>query len=174
MAIFSLGGVAPEIADGVWIADSAIVVGRVRLRPGASIWFGAVIRGDNELIEVGEGSNVQDGAVLHTDPGLPLMIGRDCTIGHQAILHGCTIGDETLIGMGATVLNGARIGAFCLVGAKALVTENRAFEDGQLIVGAPAKAVRALDSEARRGLAASAERYRANAARFAAGLVRTG
>jgi carbonic anhydrase/acetyltransferase-like protein (isoleucine patch superfamily) len=170
MAVFALGGVAPEIADGVWIAESAVVLGRVRLRPGASVWFGAVIRGDNEWIEIGEGSNVQDGAVLHTDPGLPLTVGRDCTIGHQAILHGCTIADETLIGMGAAVLNGARIGASCLIGAKALVTENKIFEDGQLIVGAPAKAVRALDAEARRGLAASAERYRANAAR----LVRTG
>lgn len=174
--LYELDGVAPDVpADGdYWIAPGAHVIGKVRLLKGASIWFGAVLRGDTEWIEIGEGSNVQEGSVLHTDPGLPLTVGAGCTIGHKAILHGCTIGPNSLIGMGATVLNGARIGANSLVGAGALVTEGKAFEDGSLIVGAPAKAIRALDENAIARLTLSAAGYRRNAARFRAGLVAKG
>ena len=146
MTIYALDGVSPELPeDGdYWIAPGAMVIGKVRLRKGASIWFNAVLRGDNEWIEIGEDSNVQDGTVMHTDPGCPLIVGRGCTIGHKAILHGCVIGDGSLVGMGAAVLNKARIGAGCLIGANALVTEGKDFADGSLIVGAPAKAVRAV------------------------------
>ncbi|MEM8752545.1 MAG: gamma carbonic anhydrase family protein [Pseudomonadota bacterium] len=170
--LYALDGVAPETPeDGdFWIAPGARVMGRVRIGAGASVWFNAVIRGDNELIDVGAGSNVQDGAVMHTDPGFPLKIGADCTIGHQAILHGCEIGEGALIGMGATILNGAKIGAGCLVGANALVTEGKSFPDGSLIVGAPAKAARALDPQAIQALKASALHYRENMRRFRSGL----
>lgn len=164
--IYTLGDATPEIHPTAWVAPGAQIMGKVRLGAQASVWFNAVLRGDNEWIEIGEGANVQDGAVLHTDPGCPLIVGRDVTVGHQAILHGCVIGEGALIGMGACVLNRAEIGAGCLVGAKALVTEGKAFADGSLIVGAPAKAARMLDDEARAGLLASAERYRANAERF--------
>ncbi|MGB0508277.1 MAG: gamma carbonic anhydrase family protein, partial [Pikeienuella sp.] len=147
MTLFALDGVEPVTPedDDYWVAPGAQVMGNVVLRKGASVWFNAVLRGDNELIEVGVDSNVQDGAVLHTDPGCPLVIGENCTIGHQAILHGCTIGDGALIGMGATILNGAVIGPGCLVGANALVTEGKEFPAASLIVGSPAKAVRQLD-----------------------------
>lgn len=155
-----------------WIAPDAHVIGRVRLGIDVGIWFGAVLRGDNEPIEVGDGSNIQEGAVLHTDMGFPLTVGAGCTVGHGAILHGCTLGANTLVGMGATVLNGARIGANCLVGAHALVTEGKDFPDGSLIVGAPAKAVRALDTAAIDRLRASAVAYVENWRRFAAGLRR--
>ena len=158
-------------ADGEhWVADNAVVIGDVVLREGASVWFGAVLRGDNEPIVIGEHSNVQDGAVLHTDMGAPLTLGRDVTIGHQAMLHGCTIGDGTLIGMGATVLNGARIGKGCLIGACALITEGKEIPDGSLVMGAPGKVVRQLDETARAKLLASAAGYQANARRFRAGL----
>ena len=138
---------------------------------GVGVWFGAVLRGDNEPILVGEATNIQENAVLHTDMGYPLVIGRDCTIGHKAMLHGCTIGDGTLIGMGATVLNGAKIGRGCLIGACALITEGKEIPDGSLVMGSPGRVVRMLDEAARARLLASAAGYRANAARFRAGLV---
>lgn len=170
--LYELDGVAPQTPeDGdFWVAPGAHVMGNVRLLTGASIWFNVVIRGDNELIEIGENSNIQDGTIMHTDPGMPLSIGAGCTIGHQAVLHGCTIGDNSLIGMGATVLNGAVIGANSLVGANALVTEGKVFPEGSLIVGSPAKAVRDLNAGAIQGLRGSALRYRENMKRFRAGL----
>lgn len=172
MTIYSLDGktpVTPEDGD-FWVAPGAQVMGNVTLRSGASVWFNAVIRGDNELIEVGVGSNVQDGAVLHNDPGFPLIIGNGCTIGHKAILHGCVIGENSLVGMGATILNGARIGRDSIVGANALVTEGKEFPDGSLIVGAPAKAVRKLDAAAIQSLRGSALHYQTNMRRFRKGL----
>lgn len=147
MAIYQYGDDAPRIAPTAWVADSAQVIGRVALAEGASVWYGAVLRGDNEWIRIGAGSNVQDSCVLHTDMGFPLVVGEGCSIGHLVMLHGCTVGDGALIGMGAVVLNGARIGKGCLVAAGALVTEGKVFEDGWLIVGAPAKAVRPLTPE---------------------------
>ena len=168
--IWSLDGIAPQIDPQAWVAPDARVMGRVVLRAGASVWFGAVLRGDTEVIEVGQGSNVQDLCVLHTDPGHPLVIGADCTIGHRAILHGCRIGDGALIGMGATVLNGAVIGSGALIGAGALIPEGKVIPDGALVMGAPGRVVRMLDADALAGLRASAARYRANAARFRAGL----
>ena len=176
MPIYSLDDIAPELPpDGeYWIAPDAHVIGRVRLRPGASIWFGSVLRGDNELIDVGEGVNVQEGSLLHTDPGFPMTLGRNCTIGHHAILHGCKVGEGSLIGMGATVLNGAVIGKSCLVGANALVTEGKSFPDRSLIVGAPAKSVRQLDDAAVERLGTTAEHYVRNWRRYAAGLKRIG
>ncbi len=172
MPLYALDGVKPELpADGhYWIAPGARVIGRVRLGVDASVWFGVVLRGDNEEIYIGPGSNVQDNSVLHTDPGFPVSIGENCTIGHRAILHGCTIGDNSLIGMGATLLNGARIGANCLVGANALVTEGKSFPDNSLIVGSPAKVLRELDQDAIAHLTESAVRYVANWRRFAKGL----
>ena len=170
MPLYALDDQAPAVSDPVFVAPGAHVVGDVALGPDVGVWFGAVIRGDVAPIRIGARTNIQDGAVLHADPGFPLEIGEGCTIGHRAIVHGCTVGDNTLIGMGATVLNGARIGADCLVGAGALVTEGKEFPDGSLIVGAPAKVVRSLDAAAIEGLRQSAERYAANARRFAAGL----
>ena len=170
MAKYELDGVQPEVAETAWIADTAQVIGRVVMGPDSSVWFGSVLRGDNDPITIGEGSNVQDGSVLHTDKGKPLDIGKHVTIGHNVILHGCTIGDESLIGMGAIVLNGAKIGKHCLVGAGALVTENKEFPDGSLIVGNPAKVVRQLTDEQIAGLKRSAQGYMANAKRFRAGL----
>jgi carbonic anhydrase/acetyltransferase-like protein (isoleucine patch superfamily) len=172
MAVFALDGIAPEFPpEGqYWVAPDAAVIGKVRLSPMASIWFGAVLRGDNEWIAIGEGSNVQDGAVLHTDPGLDLVVGRNCTIGHKAILHGCVIGDNTLIGMGAVILNRARIGRNCLIGANALVTEGKVIPDNSLVMGQPAKVVRELDAEAVAGLTRSAENYVRNWQRYARGL----
>ena len=170
MATYELSGVAPQIADSAWVADSAQVMGNVRLAADASVWFGAVLRGDNALIDIGRGSNVQDGSVLHTDLGKPLSIGENVTIGHMVMLHGCTIGDETLIGIGAIVLNGAKIGKNCIVGAGSLVTENKEFPDGSMIMGSPAKVVRALTEEQIAGLRRSAQGYVANAQRFCATL----
>lgn len=174
MPVYALGDLSPELpaADRFWIAPDAHVIGRVRLGDEVGVWFGAVLRGDNELIDIGDRSNIQEGAMLHTDMGFPLTVGPDCTIGHHAILHGCRIGASTLVGMGATVLNGARIGKNCLVGANALVTEGKEFPDGSLIVGAPARAVRALDEKALAGLRLSAMGYVGNWRRFAAGLKR--
>jgi carbonic anhydrase/acetyltransferase-like protein (isoleucine patch superfamily) len=166
MTIYSLGDRHPEVEPSAWVAPDAAIIGSVYLGPRASVWFGAVLRGDTEAIVVGEGTNVQDNAVLHTDAGFPLAIGRDCTIGHKAILHGCRIGDETLIGMGATVLNGARIGRNCLIGAGALVTEGKEIPDGSLVMGMPAKVVRPLDAAAIEGLRASARGYQERAARY--------
>ncbi len=172
MAIYSLDGIAPSLpAEGnFWIAPSADLVGKVRLLHHASVWFQAVLRGDYEWIEVGEGSNVQDGCVLHTDMGAPLSIGRDCTIGHKAILHGCTIGDNSLVGMGATVLNHAVIGRNCLIGAHALIPEGKMIPDNSLVVGAPGKVIRQIDAARAAALTGSARRYVANWQRFKAGL----
>ncbi|MCL4747104.1 MAG: gamma carbonic anhydrase family protein [Burkholderiaceae bacterium] len=147
MAIFRLGDLAPEIHPEAWVADAAQVIGRVRLDAGASVWFGATLRGDNDLIWIGEGSNVQEGAVLHTDPGFTLTVGRRVTIGHQAMLHGCTVGDGSLIGIQAIILNGAKIGRNCLIGAGALITEGKEIPDNSVVLGAPGKVVRELDSE---------------------------
>lgn len=172
MPIYALDGVAPQLpADGdYWIAPDAVLIGNVVLRKGASVWFGAVIRADNDLIEIGEGSNVQDNAVVHADPGLPTVIGAHVTVGHSAIVHGCTIGHHTLIGMGAIILNGAVVGNHCLVGAKALVTERKVFEDHTLIAGAPARAVRKLEGPVAEGVLRSAPGYVQNSRRFKAGL----
>ena len=174
MPIYSLDDVAPVLPEEgrFWIAPDAHVIGKVRLGADVGIWFGAVLRGDNELIDVGEGSNIQEGAVLHTDMGAPLTVGAGCTIGHRAILHGCTIGENSLIGMGATVLNHVRIGRNCLVGANALITEGKEFPDNSLIVGAPAKAIRVLDEAAVAALRLSARSYVANWKRFAKGMRR--
>ena len=167
MAIYQLDDDIPRIADSAWVAESAQVIGRVELQEGASVWFGAVLRGDNDWITVGRGSNVQDGSVLHTDPGCPLVIGQDVTVGHQVTLHGCTIGDGSLIGIQSIVLNGAKIGRNCLVGAGSLVTEGKEFPDGVLIVGRPAKVVRELTPEQIAGLQRSAEHYVQQAQRHA-------
>lgn len=168
--IWDLDGLAPQVASDAWIAPDAQLMGRVVIEEGGSVWWGAVLRGDTEEIRVGRGSNVQDLCVLHTDAGCPLAIGADVTVGHRAILHGCTIGDGALIGMGATVLNGARIGAGALVGAGALIAENKEIPPGALVMGAPGRVVRVLDDAARAELRRSAERYRASAARFRSGL----
>jgi carbonic anhydrase/acetyltransferase-like protein (isoleucine patch superfamily) len=159
MAIYQLDDWIPQIDAGAWVADSASVIGRVHLGEGASIWYGAVLRGDNEHIEIGRQSNVQDGSVLHTDPGLPLTLGERVTVGHQVMLHGCSIGDGTLVGIQAVVLNGAKIGRDCIVGAGAVVTEGKEFPDGSLIVGAPARLVRPLSDEQRQRVARMAEAY---------------
>lgn len=168
--IYALDGIAPQIASSAWVAADANLIGKVVLEDEASVWFGTTIRGDNEEIRVGRGSNVQENCVLHTDIGYPLVIGPDCTIGHKAMLHGCTIGAGSLIGMGAVVLNGARIGKGCLIGAGALITEGKEIPDGSLVMGSPGKVVRQLDEAAQARLLKSAEGYRANARRFAAGL----
>ncbi|MEV8467410.1 gamma carbonic anhydrase family protein [Fluviibacterium sp. DFM31] len=172
MTLYALNGETPALPeDGdVWIAPTANVIGKVRLDSGSSVWFGCTLRGDNELIHVGPGSNIQENCVLHTDMGYPLTIGRNCTIGHKAMLHGCIIGDNSLIGMGATVLNGARIGRNCLIGAGALVTEGKEIPDGSLVMGVPAKVVRDLTDDAIAGLTRSAEGYQANMRRFRDGL----
>jgi carbonic anhydrase/acetyltransferase-like protein (isoleucine patch superfamily) len=176
MPIYSLDGNAPLLPepDRFWIAPDAHVIGRVRLGLDVGIWFGAVLRGDNEPIDIGEASNIQEGAVLHTDEGAPLTMGAGCTVGHRAILHGCTIGANSLVGMGATVLNHARIGANCLIGANALITEGKEFPDNSLIVGAPAKVIRALDEAAVERLRWSARNYVENWKRFAKGMRRIG
>jgi len=159
--MYELDGMRPELPEegGYWVAPTATLIGKVRLKRDASVWFGAVLRGDNEWIELGERSQIQDNATLHTDPGFPMTIGPDCVIGHNVILHGCMIGANSLVGMGAILLNGARIGDNCLVGAGALITEGKTFPDRSLIVGAPARAVRALDDAAIRGIAADADIY---------------
>ncbi|MCZ2105679.1 MAG: gamma carbonic anhydrase family protein [Comamonadaceae bacterium] len=174
MAIYELDGVAPRLAATSWVADSAEVMGAVTLGEDASVWFAAVVRGDTEHITIGAGSNVQDASVLHADLGMPLTIGERVTVGHQVMLHGCTIGDESLIGIGAVVLNGARIGKNCLVGAGALVTEGKEFPDGSMIIGSPARAVRQLTPEQIEGLRWSARHYVENARRFKAGLRKIG
>lgn len=168
--IYALDGVSPDIAEDTWVAPDANVIGNVVLEAGASVWFGCTLRGDNEEIRVGAGSNVQENVVIHTDPGCPATIGPDCTIGHKAMLHGCVIGAGSLIGMGATVLNGAKIGAGCLIGAGALIPEGKVIPDGSLVMGMPGKVVRELDEEARAKLLASADHYRQNMRRFRAGL----
>ncbi|MGE3830095.1 MAG: gamma carbonic anhydrase family protein [Parvibaculaceae bacterium] len=172
MASFSLDGVSPDLPPQgeYWIAPSAAVIGRIKLERDASVWFGATLRGDNELILIGEGSNVQDGCVLHTDMGAPLTVGANCTIGHQAILHGCTVGDNSLIGMGACILNYAQIGRNCLIGAKTLIPEGKVIPDNSLVMGAPGKVVREVTPEMAEQLTRSAQNYARNWRRFASGL----
>lgn len=170
MTLYSLDGQAPEIATDTWIAPDANLIGKVVVEEGASVWFGCTLRGDNEEIRLGAGSNLQENSVCHTDMGFPLVIGVGCTIGHKVMLHGCTIGDNTLIGMGSTILNGARIGRDCLIGAGALITEGKEIPDGSLVMGVPGKVVRALDEAAIEMMRASALGYQANMRRFRAGL----
>ena len=172
--IYSLDGIGPDLHEDTWVAPDANLIGKVTLGQGASVWFGATLRGDNERITVGMGSNIQENCVLHTDMGYPLTIGENCTIGHKAILHGCSIGTATLIGMGATILNGANIGAGCLIGAGALITEGKDIPDFSLVMGAPGRIIRTLDPAARARLVASATRYQANMRRFRAGMQRSG
>ena len=166
MALYQLGDDTPQVADTAWVADTAQVMGAVDLADEASVWFGAVLRGDTERIRIGRGSNVQDGTVIHADIGFPVTLGEDVTVGHQVVLHGCTVGDGSLIGIQAVVLNGARIGRHCLVGAGSLVTEGKEFPDGSLIMGSPAKVVRTLTPEQIEGLRQSAAHYVQNARRF--------
>ncbi len=170
MSCYELDGFAPHVDTKAWIAPGCHIIGKVRLEADTSIWFGTTIRGDNEMISVGAGSNIQENAVLHTDMGFPLTIGAGCTIGHKAMLHGCVIGENSLIGMGATVLNGAKIGKNCLIGAGALITEGKTIPDGSLVMGTPGKVVRALDEAAIQNLRASALHYQQNALRFRSGL----
>lgn len=174
MAIYELDGIAPELPENgdYFIADTAVIIGKVRLKPGASVWFGAVLRGDNDWIEIGEGSNIQDGSILHTDMGHPLTVSAGCTVGHQAILHGCRMEPNSLIGMGAVVLNGAVIRRNSLVGAHAFVGEGKTFPENSLILGAPAKAVRTLDEAAINNVTRITLGYQANFRRFKAGLKR--
>ena len=162
--IYELDGLAPDLPDGQehWVAPDANIIGNVRLLPGSSVWFGATLRGDNALIQVGMGSNIQENSVLHTDIGFPLIIGTNCTIGHQAMLHGCSIGNQSLIGMGATILNGAKVGNNCLIGARALVTEGKVIPDNSLVVGSPGKIVRQVSSEEAKLITENAIHYQDN------------
>ena len=161
MPIYALGERAPQFPESgnLWVAPDAQVMGAIKLEENASVWFGAILRGDNELITIGENSNVQDGSVMHTDMGFPLTVGRNVTIGHQAMLHGCTIGDDSLIGIGATILNGAKIGSNCLIGAHALVGEGKEIPDNSMVLGMPGKVVRTLDENNRKMMVASAQHY---------------
>ncbi len=176
MPIYELDGQAPEFpVDGhYWVAETAVLIGRVRMKSQSSIWFGAVLRGDNEWIEIGERSQIQDNATLHTDPGFPMVIGTNCVIGHNVILHGCIIGENSLIGMGAILLNGSKIGKNSLVGAGALVTEGKTFADNSLIVGSPARAIRTLDEKAVAMIARGADIYVNRSQQYAKGLKRIG
>jgi carbonic anhydrase/acetyltransferase-like protein (isoleucine patch superfamily) len=176
MAIYELDGQRPDLPadERYWVAESATVIGTVRLKRDASVWYGASLRGDNEWVEVGERSNIQENCILHTDIGFPLTIGANCTIGHAVILHGCTIADDSLIGMGAIVLNGVKIGRNCLVGAGAVVTEGKVFPDNSLIVGAPARAVRQVDDKILQLIVESADFYVNNWQRYRKGLRKIG
>ncbi len=174
MAIYELDGVAPRVAASAWVADNAQVMGDVEIGENASVWFGTTVRGDTDTITIGAGSNIQDGSVLHADDGVPLVVGVNVTVGHQVMLHGCTIGDGSLIGIGAIVLNGAKIGKHCLVGAGALVTEGKEFPDGSMILGSPARVVKTLSPEQIEGLRQSALHYQQNAERFRKGLKKIG
>ena len=174
MAIYELDGKSPKLGQGAWVADSAEVIGQVELGENASVWFGTIIRGDSEVIRIGANSNVQDLSVLHADPGVPLTIGANVSIGHQVMLHGCTVGDGTLIGIQAVVLNNAKIGKNCIVGAGSVVTENKEFPDNSLIIGSPAKVVRTLDDAAAAKLAHIAEHYVGNSRTFAKSLKKIG
>jgi carbonic anhydrase/acetyltransferase-like protein (isoleucine patch superfamily) len=166
MTLYALGDLSPKFHEDTWIAPDANVIGNVILDAGASVWFGSTLRGDNEVIDIGPGTNVQENCVFHTDLGFPLRIGKDCTIGHKVMLHGCTIGNNSLIGMGATILNGAKIGNNCLIGAGALITEGKEIPDGCLVVGAPGRVARQLDEAAIKGLTLSAQHYQDNMRRF--------
>lgn len=168
MPLYRLGEFAPTVPENgkYWIAPGAQVIGQVVLAEQVSVWFNAVLRGDNEPITIGRGSNVQDGAVFHTDPGFPLNIGEDVTVGHMALLHGCSIGDGTLVGMGAMVMNGARVGANCLIGANALVTEGKEIPDGSMVLGQPGKIIKTLDAEAIRMLGRATESYKERQVQF--------
>jgi len=168
--IWELDGVTPQIADDVWIAPDAQIIGRVVIEPGASIWWGAVLRGDNDEIRIGRGSNIQDLSCIHTDPGFPVHVGENVTVGHRAMLHGCVIGSGSLIGMGATVLNGARIGEGSLIGAQALVSEGKEIASRVLVMGAPARTVRDIDEAQYQALLGSAQSYREKSARYLRGL----
>ncbi|KIQ31734.1 hypothetical protein RT97_14450 [Variovorax paradoxus] len=170
MALYELDGVAPQLATGAWVADSAEVIGNVKLGENASIWFGAVLRGDNETMSIGRNSNVQDMSMLHSDPGSPLTVGENVTIGHQVMLHGCTIGDNSLIGIQAVVLNNAKIGRNSIVGAGSVVTEGKEFPDNSLIFGSPAKVMRTISDEDAARLRHGSEHYVENAVRYAKGL----
>lgn len=174
MALFDLDGVKPVTPDSgnYWVAENATVLGRVILKENASVWFNAVLRGDNDPIEIGENSNIQDGSVLHTDHGVPLTIGNNVTVGHMVMLHGCTIGDGTLIGIGSTILNRAKIGKNCIIGAHSLIPEGKEIPDNSLVMGAPGKVVRELDDGAAQMIAASAKVYVENWKRFKSGLTR--
>ena len=174
MALYQLDDLVPRRADSAWVADSAQVMGDVRLAADTSVWFGAVLRGDTEPLVIGEGSNVQDAAIVHADHGFPVTLGRNVTVGHQAVLHGCSVGDGSLIGIQAVVLNGAKIGRHCLVGAGALVTEGKEFPDGSMILGSPAKVVRQLTAAQIDGLERSAAHYIENARRYRHGLKKIG
>jgi len=164
---YRLGQSQVDAHPDSWAAPNATLVGKVKLEPGASVWFGAVLRGDNELIHIGENSNVQDGAVMHTDMGFPLSIGKGVTIGHNAMLHGCSVGDYSLIGINAVVLNGAKIGKYCIIGANALIAEGKEIPDGSLVMGSPGKVVRELTEPQKKMLEASAAHYVHNAQRYA-------
>jgi len=170
MTLYSLGGVTPELADDAWVAPNASVMGNVKMEPGSSVWFGAVIRGDNDLIHIGKNSNIQDNSVLHTDPGFPMTIGEGVTVGHRVMLHGCTIGDNSLIGIGATLLNGVVIGKNCLIGAHTLLTEGKVIPDNSVVMGSPGRVVKTLPKEREALLQGSAAVYVQNAKRFAADL----
>jgi carbonic anhydrase/acetyltransferase-like protein (isoleucine patch superfamily) len=172
MAVYQLDTLTPRLAETAWVADSAQVIGNVELAEGVSIWFGAILRGDNDLMRIGRNTNVQDGSMLHSDAGSPLTLGENVTVGHHVMLHGCTIGDGSLIGIKSVVLNGAKIGRHCLVGAGSLVTEGKEFPDGSMIMGAPAKVVRELTPEQIEGLRRSAQHYVDNAKRFGVGLAK--
>jgi len=176
MPIYELNGQGPEFpGEGeYWVAETAVLIGRIRLKRQSSVWFGAVLRGDNEWIELGERSQIQDNCTLHTDMGFPMTIGKDCVIGHQVMLHGCTIGDNSLIGMNAVVLNGAKIGNNCLVGAGALVTEGKSFPDNSMIVGSPARAIRTLDDKMLAMIRGGADHYVKRSQEYAKGLNRIG
>ena len=172
MAVYQLQDDAPSIPASAWVADSAQVIGKVALGEEASVWFGAVLRGDTDWLRLGRGSNVQDGSVLHTDAGIELVVGDNVTVGHQVMLHGCSIGDNCLIGIQSVVLNGARVGRNCLVGAGSLVTEGKEFPEGSLIMGRPARVVRELTPQQIEAITRSAQHYAVNARRYAAGLKR--
>lgn len=174
MAIYELDGKSPTLGKDAYVADSAQVMGDVIVGEGASLWFGVVARGDSETLTIGRGSNVQDGSVLHADPGKPLVLGENVSVGHMVMLHGCTVGDGTLIGIGAIVLNGAKIGKNCIVGAGSLVTEGKEFPDGSMIMGSPAKVVRQLEPQQQAGLLGIAKHYVDNSKRFKAGLKKIG
>ena len=174
MALYQLDDLSPRLADTAWVADSAQVIGNVEMAEGSSVWFGCVLRGDGERLSIGRNCNVQDGSVVHADPGFPVTLGDNVSVGHQVMLHGCTVGEGSLIGIQSVVLNGAKIGKHCLVGAGSLVTEGKEFPDGSMIFGSPAKVVRQLSPEQIAGLERVAKHYVNNAARFKAGLKKIG